>query len=139
MIELNYKIATKKDLFKAKLEGRAINFGLVEEDDYIAFTAKLIELDLFEWLGKREHRAILAELRAKDDFEFTIHDNAAIGWHVSIIRIKDKDYFKFTEMMQTKDYIRDQAFGVGIHSLFVDVPTEQEKRVKVYEKYDFSV
>ena len=143
-MNIDFQTTTKKDLFKAKLNGEELDFGLVAKEDYVDLVKAAISLDLLRFFFQKEYRGILAYLRVCGDFSFSIQDWSAgstRGW-VKQIDFEDGDFIEFTEILLTNDYEFEHLKGhepnlPKKHSLFVDF--ENGQRAKVYRKYNFEV
>ena len=134
-MNIAFNIAIPKDVFMLKLAGEELDFGLLSEDDYVNFMRCCVELNLVEFYGQKDHRGMLAQFRATDNFNFAMTDTA-LGYRSRAVVVRKDDYIQFTEQIAANDYEKDVLpMNVGIHKIFVDF--ENEQRVKMYKKWDF--
>jgi len=133
-VNIAFNIAIPKDVFMLKLAGEGLDFGLLSEDDYVAFMRKCIELNLVEFYGQKDYRGMLAQFRATDNFKFSMTDTG-LGYRSRVVAVSKNDYIQFTEQMSANDYERDVLpMNIGVHKIFVDF--DSELRVKMYRKYN---
>lgn len=144
----NFSEITRKDLFKAKLNGEVVNFGLIDQDSYPQFIRKLINYGLLQFYFQKEHKATLAYLRVCDEFLFSVKNDRAgstSGW-ADKVKVKDGDFIEFTEMMLRTNYTwnlldpADNGLGAKQHTIFVDYDIHRpEERQAIYKRYNFEV
>jgi len=139
-VNIDFTTATKKDLFKASLEGAELDFGACAQDDYPTLLSKLIEFDLVTYLGQRKHRGDVALFKIEKDFTFKMMetDSKQLAFRARTLNLKIDELLRFTEMIEAQDYNVDMNQMLQrVHSLWVDIPHRPEKRTQMYRKYDF--
>ena len=141
-VNVDFNTTTKKDLFKANLNGDTLDFGICAQDDYPTLLTKLIEFDLVTYLGQREHRGDIALFKIEKDFTFKMMETNSkqFAFRARTLDLIIDELLRFTEMIEAQDYNIDinQIFQ-RIHSLWVDIPHRPEKRTQAYRKYDFGI
>lgn len=139
-MNIDFTTATKKDLFKANLNGDALDFGICAQEDYPMLLTKLTKFGLVAYCGQREHRGILASFRVEKDFKFKMMETHSkdFAYKARLVNLTSGEYLHFTEMIEAQDYnVGPNAMFQRIHTLWVDIPHDREKRAKAYRKYDF--
>jgi hypothetical protein len=145
-VNTNFSDITRKDLFKAKLNGEVVDFGLVEQDLYPQFIRKLVNYGLLQFYFQKEHKATLAYLRVHDEFVFSVRNDRAGSLHDwgDKVKVKDGDFIEFTEMMLRTNYTwnlidpADNGLGAKQHTIFVDYDIHRpEERQAIYRRYNF--
>ena len=136
---------SKKDLFKGKLNGEGVDFGLVKAEEYPKFLQKVINFGMLQFFFQKEHKGTLAYFKAYKDFVFSVTDESqgsTRGW-AQPIRISDGDYIMFSELMHTNDYTwewlsDDDRCTAKVHKIFVDYDIHRpEERQAMYRRYNF--
>lgn len=130
-----------KDLFKLKLQGETLEFGLIGDCDYPDMLRCAIDCKLLEFYYQRDHRAILARFKVLEDFSFSMNDITSRSYRTREIELQKHHWLEFTTMLMPSDYTVDRGsehYFNNLHQIHVDCSTRPEESQAKYREYDLA-